>query len=204
MIYCESLLFCFIAVPKTGTTSMETFFSDFCDENGIEYVKGSLNNVPYSNPSGKHASIQAIKSHYKISDKIKIIGFVRNPWDKVVSWYLYLKTNKRSSYFISEDISFERFIQTAPNFVFTESYNFLSTGNKKLEVDFLGRYETIETDFKLLCEFLNIEYTPLLKLNQSKKTSHYSTFYNKKTKEYIEKRFLNDIKLFDYTFEEKN
>jgi hypothetical protein len=206
MIYCEPLLFCFIAVPKTGTTSIEAFFSEFCYVNNIEFIKGTLKDVPHSNPNGKHASIQSIKSHYKLSKEIKTIGFVRNPWDKVVSWYLYLKTNKLSYHFIDKNISFEEFIHTAPSFVFTESCEFLATENKKMEINFIGRYENLETDFKLLCEFLDIEWAPLLKLNQSRKTSqtHYSAFYNKKTKEYVEKRFINDIKLFDYTFEEKN
>ncbi len=201
MIYCKPLSFCFIAVPKTGTTSIESFLSLYCEENDFPHIKTKETNKPFGDVSGKHASLMAVKQHYNVSN-INTIGFVRNPWDKVVSWYNYLKLHKQSKYSISDNISFEEFILTAPNFVFTESSKFITDSTGKLDVNFLGRFETINEDFKRICNnVLEIEWSPLLQLNGSNNKTHYSDFYTTKTKKIVEQYFLTDIKMFDYTFD---
>jgi hypothetical protein len=199
MIYCKPLSFCFIAVPKTGTTSIQTFLSTYCDEYDIPYIKTTEKNKSLNDAAGKHACLAAVQKNYNLTN-VKTIGFVRNPWDKVVSWYTYLKCNKSSIHAIEPEISFEEFVVRAPKFVFTESSDFLKSSFGQIDVDFIGRFETIEKDFKAICDQLNIEWSPLPKLNDSNNKTHYSDFYNEKTKQIIENRFSVDIKTFNYTF----
>ena len=201
MIYCKPLSFCFIAVPKTGTTSIQAFLSTHCDEYDIPYIKTTEKNRLLNDVAGKHASFAAIQNFYDLT-KIQTIGFVRNPWDKVVSWYTYLKTNKSSIHALTPEISFEEFVlNRAPKFVFTESSAFLKSTLGQINVDFIGRFETIEIDFKRMCNQLNIEWSPLPKLNESNNKIHYSKFYNEKTKKVVEDYFSVDIETFNYTFE---
>jgi len=200
MIYCKPLSFCFIAVPKTGTTSIQAFLSMYCDEYDIPYIKTTEKNKPLDDIAGKHVSFAAIQHSYDLRN-VQTIGFVRNPWDKVVSWYTYLKCNKSSIYALTPEITFEDFVSQAPKFVFTESSTFLKSTHGQLNIDFIGRFETIEEDFKRMCSQLNIEWSPLPKLNESNNRIHYSKFYNEKTKKIVEDYFPVDIKTFNYTFD---
>jgi hypothetical protein len=192
--------FCFIAVPKTGTTSMEKFLINYCETNDITYYHSKESNRPFNDISGKHVSISAVAQQFNLKD-VHTIGFVRNPWDKVVSWFTYLKLNTKSIHTINSNISFECFLNKAPKFVFTQSIEYLSLSSGKSDVSFLGRYETIDKDFKQLCKLLKIEWTALPKLNSSLNKMHYSKFYTKKSQELIAEYFSDDIKEFKYTFE---
>lgn len=199
MIYCQELNFCFVAVPKTGTTSIERFLVNYFDENDITYVRGQLPNTTPDNINGKHVHLKGIQKMLPNSD-IRKIGFTRNPWGKVVSWFNYLKINTQSIYSINKNLSFEEFVHQAPNFVFTNSFEFLTLDNQTIGVDFLGRYESIEQDFKSLCSFINIAWSSLPKLNCSNGNVDYREVYNSKTKDLVAERFRTDIKLFGYEF----
>lgn len=199
MIYCQELNFCFIAVPKTGTTSIERFLINHLDENDIDYFRGQAPNTTPDNINGKHVQLKGIHKAFPDSN-IRKIGFVRNPWGKVVSWFNYLKINTQSIYSINKDLSFEEFVIQAPKFVFTNSFDFLTLDNQTVEVDFLGKYESLEQDFKSLCSFINIQWSPLLKLNCSNSNIDYREVHTNKTKELIAQRFRMDIEFFKYKF----
>ena len=69
----------------------------------------------------------------------------------------------------------------------------------KPRVDFVGRYETYQTDIEYVCDRLNIEYEELPVLN---KTNHnyYVDYYDNKTKELVGRMYEKDILNFGYEF----
>jgi hypothetical protein len=71
--------------------------------------------------------------------------------------------------------------------------------NGKIIVDFIGRYETLEQDFKKVCKKLKIQAN-LPHINQSNKKD-YREFYNEKMIKIVEKNFKEDVELFGYEFE---
>ena len=202
MIYCSNLSFCFIAVPKTGTTSIEQFLAEYCASKDAPYIKTNKSDTQLHNVEGKHASISAVKATYS-TENIITAGFVRNPWDKVVSWFNYLKLNKRSVHTIDQNVSFADFLYSAPDFVFTQSYHHLTNLNGDVDVDFIGRFEEFDLYFNLMCELFNIKEGHLKKMNSSHNSVHYSRFYTPDTAKFIKDRFVGDIELFNYAFEEK-
>jgi len=65
-------------------------------------------------------------------------------------------------------------------------------------VDFIGKHETLQNDFKKVCSKCNIE-TDLPHLNASrKKKDHYVKYYSPNSIELISQAFKEDIELFDY------
>ena len=63
-------------------------------------------------------------------------------------------------------------------------------------VDFIGKFENIENDYKQIQEKYN--YLPLPKYNQTLKNENWKDFYTIKAIENVYKKYKKDIKLFGY------
>lgn len=83
---------------------------------------------------------------------------------------------------------------------FKPQFNFVSINNK-IEMDFIGRYENINEDWQELCRHLNIEGCSLnAHILSSKRSKDYRQYYNKQTRECVERMYAKDIKSFRYEF----
>ena len=68
----------FIHIPKNAGTAIETLFG----------------NSSFKIQPPKHANIHEIKKTFpEIYDSYSTFTIIRNPYDKMVSWYFYLKDN---------------------------------------------------------------------------------------------------------------
>ena len=67
-----------------------------------------------------------------------------------------------------------------------------------IEIDFIGRFETIDEDFKELCKELDAH----LELPHLNKTKHapYQEYYDEETKRIVADHFAEDIEKFGYSF----
>lgn len=80
---------------------------------------------------------------------------------------------------------------------------YVKRGDKK--VDFVGRYENLENDFKVVAEEIGIaETTRLPHVNSTKRAQrrHYSEYYTREAREKIAEIYADDIKMFGYKFGE--
>ena len=75
----------------------------------------------------------------------------------------------------------------------------ISDEKGKILVDFIGKFENLETDFNLICEKLNL--TAKLPHLNSTTHDHYSKYYTSKSRNIIEDWFKDDIIMFDYKFQ---
>lgn len=132
---------------------------------------------------------------------------VRNPWDKVVSHYYYrIQTNQTN--LGSKEIDFKEWVKLVfrdknslyydkPK-MFMPQTNWVSDTHGELMVDCICRFETLENDFRKVCERLNIQYNlPHLK---SSKRGKYCDYYDEESKGIIEEWFSQDIEKFGYRF----
>lgn len=72
--------------------------------------------------------------------------------------------------------------------------------NGDILVDFIGKFETLNEDWKYIAEKLQL-HRPLPHLNENtNKNSHYTEYYNDKTKNIIQNKFATDINYFEYEF----
>lgn len=148
----------------------------------------------------------------KFDDYFKFT-FVRNPWDKTLSAYNFLKKggiNHQDREFnktiLVEFPTFEKFIiegfhkDIIKNWVhFMPQYWYVYDGNN-LVVDFVGKFENIQQDFDHVRNVLGTG-NPLKHLNETKvNKTHYRKIYTKEMEEKIAKVYEKDIQLFSYSF----
>lgn len=126
-------------------------------------------------------------------------GFVRNPWDRQVSYYKYLLRNKSHPQhnFIKNTLNFDDFIDwTVKNNRDLQRNYFFNTKNKCL-VNFIGRYENLNPDFKKICNHLGVQ-AALQRINYSQRNSDFRSYYSKRSIQKIARAFQPDITLFGY------
>ena len=66
-------------------------------------------------------------------------------------------------------------------------------------VDYVGRFENIDTDYKKICGYIDIEYKPIPHLNRAG-NKDYKSLYNNNTRDHVANRCKEDIMMFHYEF----
>ena len=83
-----------------------------------------------------------------------------------------------------------------------QSQNLYLTNSKgETAVDFVGRYENLEADFRYVSERIGLPSTiELPRLHVSRHSVNYVDYYTKETREIVAHRFREDIERFAYCF----
>jgi hypothetical protein len=191
MIISEEHRFLFIHLIKTAGTSVTVALKPFGKthkEIGQGY--GCHDSAPVLvDRLGK----ETFKSYFSFA-------FVRNPWDRQVSEFLYvLKSPKHHRYAqYTAYKGFEEYLEWRCSEEIKSQRDALFSGEEQL-VDYIGRYETLEADYKVICDRIGID-APLPVLNVSK-TKPYQTYYTKAMVDMVALRVEADIQQFGYRFE---
>jgi len=140
--------------------------------------------------------------------------FVRNPWDRLVSSFFYLKNKKSTTNnsfmlqeFVSRFSSFDEFVLNWLNpeniykdKTFFPQHYFMRDRMGMLCMDFVGRVENIQNDLDIVLDHLGITHNILLQhVNKSERDS-YRKYYTTKSKRIVEMAYSEDIALFNYKF----
>jgi hypothetical protein len=192
MIISKKHSFIYIAVPKTGSTSIELALRQLDDKTLLHYGKNKKALEAEDDNIPKHIGAVDLKKEVNKYYEYFRFGFVRNPWERVVSWVREEGFPLRSG-FLNKD-NFE----TYPNFFWKQSSDFLYDGDKCL-VDFIGKVENMQEDFNTICDKIGI---PQLELEYHNKTKHkhYTEYYDDESIELVAKAYKKDIDLFGYKF----
>ncbi len=228
MIISPYYRFVFIAVPKTGTTSIEQalnkvlieenpkrFFSKLTLSRSYQFCYRSLSRIHVSLPPPfylpvpyKHEAVSSLKTILPFDiKKYQRFAFVRNPWARLVSQY---KQFKRPHFLHNENrlklheaslVSFEAFVHR-----YTEDprpmWKFLSDENGNLAIDHIGRFEHLESDFNKICRDLALPKIQIAHLNPAQgSTKKYQDYYSPQLLDKINPILKKDAQLFGYTFD---
>jgi hypothetical protein len=142
-------------------------------------------------------------------------AFVRNPWDRLVSWYCMIReqetyTNRFWEYVRSRANSFDDFLlhctdtiddHDGRKSILFNQIDYLCDARGLLLVHFIGRFEDLATDTRSLFSSVGLPPPHLPHVNRSSHP-HYSTFYSERTRQLVAERYARDIKMFNYTFED--
>ena len=139
-------------------------------------------------------------------------AFVRNPYDRVVSQYHYrLQTNQTN--IKTENVSFEDWIRKSyvekdPQYfnyplMFQPQLDWISDYENELLINFVGKFENINEDFKHICNQIGKGNLTLPHHRKSKRKKVYQDYYTPETKAIITKVFEKDLDYFKYTFDSK-
>ena len=142
-------------------------------------------------------------------------AFVRNPWDRFISLYFYFYNMQPDHFAYKYDSQTVENIQRFPTFEdfclnftdFDEAQPFkkfhffnqhLWTHNKgKCFVDFLGRYENLNSDLFKLEDIVGAPHCRLPHANASPHT-HYAEHYTPRTIDIVADLYKDDIDLLNY------
>ena len=127
---------------------------------------------------------------------------VRNPWERSYSWYKNVIRDEThlKNHQVSNEITFNDFIKLyAGKGMLRPQLYWLKDFRGEINFDLIGRFETLNKDFKLISEKLNLASVVLPhKLKGS--TFDYKSQFTKESIDLIAKIYKEEIKLFDYSF----
>jgi hypothetical protein len=182
----------FIHIPKTaGTSITQALFG------------GGSRHVPYF--EYERANPRKFERFFKFA-------FVRNPWDRLVSTYVFLKkggVNDMDRRWAAENLAgYDNFAVFVEGWLsekniwswvhFKPQHHFICDANLRVRMDFVGRVETIDADYRYICEHLGVA-AELRRTNQSDHR-HYSEYYTDRLRERVAVLYAEDIATFGYQF----
>ena len=213
----------YIHIPKTAGTSVEKHLGAHQsvglrlkqDHRTVSNIMGGIS--PFS--SGK-VNLRSILVYFNQRYKGALQGvnfvskrqfdsyfkfcFVRNPWDRTYSWYRNVLRDPlhQKELGISEDITFSDFVTYHANqWALRPQIDWIVNAEGKVIVDYVGKFENLEYDFKVICEHLGLEDSTLpMTLDSGKVT--YIDAYDNSLKKLVAERYHKEIKLFNYRFGE--
>jgi len=228
----------FVHIPKAAGQSVESIF---VKRMGLTWQeREALLLRPNSDPKKGPPRLAHLTAHEYIEyDYISAsqyqqyfkFSFVRNPWARIVSEYIYRRSHGDSAYqsdfktFLFKNLP----IADSDNYILAKDYyrhilpqvDFLYDQEGQCLVDFIGKFETLQQDFDHVCQQLKIEQTALPHKNKTtteprfkrllnrlwpkeQQKYHYSNYYDAESKEFVAQLYAKDIEIFDYHFEQKN
>lgn len=162
----------------------------------------------------KHYSCQEIQEivHPAIWDNAFKFSFVRNPWDRLYSYYHYMKRK----FFRAHPSLHPATPGLFPNFEdwveehivnndisstnYRPQYTWIYNEEGRLQVDFLGKFETLLKDFESIRTIIGEPDLQLGHYNSTDRPEDYKIGYSKRTREIVKSVYREDIELFNYAY----
>jgi len=160
----------FIHINRTAGTSIERFFNQ--------------------KPKNKHWVLQQYANKYDLT-KYTTFTIVRNPFDRFVSMYEFRRERH------DEKRSFEAFARKPSGFK-KPMVDWLRIDGE-IAVDMVLKFETLKSDFKAMCDTLNISKGILPHKFKTTRTS-YKNYYTDETKQIVQEMYKEDLFIFEYDF----
>jgi len=182
--------FIFVHICRAGSKSVEGTLKKYCEE-FISHQTFSKERSP------DWTGIDRSK-YFKFA-------YVRNPWDRLVSLYEWGRQIATHNLYnkLTHNVPFPLFIKFVEMHVYYKvhmmpMYDRLKDEEGKLNLDFIGRFERINEDWKVIQNRIGVT-DPLPHTNKSKHRN-YRDYYNKWTKEKVRQIYKKDIEAFGYNF----
>lgn len=201
--YSTSLRYVFIHIPKCAGTSIHRAL-----RNMHEQVSLPIDPRKY-HKHAKAADVRPILG--PLWDDSFKFSIVRNPWDLMVSSYHWWRrqAGQYSSLAIQagevrEMGGFAKFMQSQFGQEMLneqrgkELLDWIAEDGKMI-VDFVGRYEDLESDWARICQRLGVAPVRLTRENASAR-GDYRQLYDETSKRLVAERFRRTIEFFGYEF----
>ena len=194
--------FLFVHIPKTAGNSIQSVLRDYSEDQLVALRKeqDGIERFGLHNPKYK------VKKHSTLSEYYDALGneqfgklykftCVRNPWDRMVSYYFTPTQNPE----IWDRKKFREIISKAMS-----AADYLRLGDDGEDpfanVDYTMRFENLADDFRVVCATIGISPPTLPQYNRSSR-EHYSKYYDDELREFVCARFAAEIERFGYKFE---
>ncbi len=206
MIVSHRHRFIFIRSPKTGSSSIQHALSQVA---GPDAIVSQLDYPPRGYQPRNiapwvtgHFRAVAFQQHFPewLRDYYTCV-FERNPWDKMVSAYWWVKKHRGAP-------SFKQWLMGADADDHRPHHNtgMYCDDDGRVLVNMIGRFEHLQDDYELICSQVKCKSSPLMRLKSNFRPSdsgHYSTYYDDEAEGFVGEQFKDVIDLCKYTFEKE-
>jgi hypothetical protein len=174
-----------------------------CKTNALErlLIRGSILPKHYPARYPWHITAVELKKHLKKSfDAYFKFGFSRDPWDWQVSLYTFMLKNPahKQHALIKSMKGFDEYIDWRINKDMELQMKAFYDENDNCLMDFVGKIESIEEDFRYICKRIGVEAS-ISHVNKSRVNNDYLGYYDSKLIDYVYEAFYPDIKVFNYS-----
>lgn len=182
---------CFIHIPKNGGRSVESGLN-------LKMYRARHSLINKDEYSGLITFGHQLITNLQKWDKFDPEGwflytFVRNPFDRLVSIYAFgLKRRKYR-------MTFDEFCEKAARMPYDVRYNQVDWIHG-LDIDFIGRFENFEDDFRKLCGLLGVGSIGLPHVNATRHRP-WQEYYTDKTADFCRSHYREDFETFGYEYD---
>ena len=209
----------YIDIAKVASSSLKATFASVLGID-MDQVGGNPHEVEFPRPPESSCAGPG----GRLYPGLYTFAFVRNPWDRLVSCYrdkiqgevedftLFSQSGVAHCFArfdaFSANMSFEEFVYAVASIPdadadehFRSQHKFLMNDRGEIAVDFVGRYENLEADFRYVAERIALpKGISLPRLQANLVSVRYMDYYTAATRDVIATRFAQDIALFSYHF----
>lgn len=208
MIISHAHRYIFFAVPKTGTHSVRGALRAQMGPDDLEqvglFVQKRFPFPEFADIRHGHIGTRQIRpvlGEQTFGEYFKF-AFVRNPFDRFVSYCAFM--SRGSNVFEVEPLRYMKYIirelRPLDHILFQPQHAMLTDEKGRLELDFVGRNETMQASFDEICRRTGMATTTLERVNAS---SHrpWREYYDRDLVGWVGEFYRRDLELFDYSFE---
>ncbi len=208
----------FIHLPKNGGTSIEVALT------GEAWHRDGLRQDQHltAGETRQRYGDEVFRSYFKFT-------VVRNTWDLLAAYYLWGCSGLRGRVpllpwgrawghpydpkrrWLERRPTFAEYLADVPRFNRRLHFSFagldltrqlasLSVDGKPA-VDYVARFEDLPNEFRKVCELAHVPPRNLPHKLRSRRTRHYSQFYDDALRELVRREYADDIEAFSFRFE---
>ena len=208
MLYSEEHNFLYIHVSKTGGSNMERALKPFSYQPELPALDRAVSKLRVHWDYRRYR----FKQHDTAAHAARILppevfarcfkfALIRNPWDWLVSLYLFLQRKESHRHHRRvKGMSFAEYVDFEIRRNKRHQHRFVMQRRSRLLVDYLGRFEELESTFDCVCAKLGIPRPELERISVFKRPP-YQELYDESLIEKVRRHWRTDISAFGYEYE---
>ena len=215
MIISRGRRYIFVHIPKTGGTSLSLALEARAKADDILIGdtpkavrrRARVKALETSERLWKHSTlvdIQDVVPAAELSDFF-VVTLVRNPWDRLVSYYHWLaeQTWQHRTVELAKSLTFEGFVnnnEIQDAFGSGGFSTYVTDQNGQEHCDLFVRLENLSKDIRPFEDHLGFQLGAIERVNTSPRRADYRSYYTDDTAATVARLCAPDIKRFGYSF----
>ena len=208
MIISHKHRYIFFAIPKTGTHSVRQALRQQMGDQDLEqvglFVKKRFPFPEFAGIQHGHISTQQIRPVLgeNLFGDYRKFAFVRNPFDRFVSYCAFM--SRGGNVFETEPLRYMKYVirelKPLDHLLYKPQHEMVTDAAGKLELDIVGRNETMQASYDEICERVGMPSAQLERVNSSKHRP-YQEYYDRELMGWVSDLYRRDLELFNYGFD---